>query len=788
MRTSRMSFGSIVNKIAAALAVTALFAGLVQVNVLAAGETSGSRTSTTEAATKAGYDEVCALAEYLYNATAASPGFAFIGSDSKKFIWDTEGKKFTWTYYNGIMMDAFLMLDAAHYKSNVNLFYDTNVATDGKTVTYTKNGEVFNYYRETELDSIPPTRALFDLIDSRENSISPATAAQKTKYKKMINYVYNVMCNYGSGYTCGGVVPNTGGNFNHKIFTSSMNTSWANYRVALDGLYMAQPFFMEIANALENGNLTPDDFSGNVPSAGTLYGEVYSRMKWIGDNLYDPQTKLYNHGWGPSVGLNGHFWGRAVGWYAAALADVISMMPESSETYLGYRADLIAIEKQLFDGMIDWQDEATGLWYNVINRGSDLRGSKSQNQLETSGSALMAYAMLKSYCEGFVGDDYGKAGLRAFNGVCENYVRTEGTKVYLDNVYISSGVSTSDAGYLTKEYRTNEAKGVGPLIMAATYANEAAALVNRPVFKGHSLVLGSKIGINYYLTLPEGKTAAAYANSYVTFSGNEVDDTVKYYLADVTPDEAGRYIFTAYVTSVQMADEITAAFHYTDTLGTARTVEDTYSVLQYINYFDDYVEENPNQTVYSQATIDLVRAIADYGHYVQPMLAAENNWTIGADYAEMAKYYTNSYNYTAVTEAAAAYRKNIEKAGAILDTENIGMQLALDTDTVLSIFVRPVSGSDFTPSATFHGQEYAGTLQADGSYLIEIAGIPAAWLGDTVAVTDESDSFDMYVSALTYVYAAMNYDGLGENAEKMKNAVSALYYYYAATLNYRTGQ
>ncbi len=777
MRTSRITFVSIVKKITAAAAVAALLAGLVPVNVLAAGETTGSRTSTTEAATNAGYEEVCALANYLYNATADSPGFAFIGSDSKKFIWDTEGKKFTWTYYNGIMMDAFLMLDAAHYKSNVNLFYDANVATDGKTVTYSKNGEVFNYYRENELDSIPPTRALFDLIGSD----SPASSTQKTKYKAMIRYVYGVMSSFPTAQ-------GAGGNFKHKY----NNDNWVNYQVALDGLYMAQPFFMEVANALDGELLSASDFGTYNPSSEAIYAAVHQRMKWIGDNLYDETTQLYNHGWGPTAnngeaGVNGHFWGRAVGWYAAALADVISMMPESSETYRGYRADLIAIEKQLFDGMIRWQDETTGMWYNVINRDSDLvgtTGEKSQNLLETSGSALMAYAMMKSYCEGFVGDKYGKAGLRAFNGVCQNYL----TETELSNVYISSGVGTSDTDYLTKEYKINEAKGVGPLIMAATYAREAAALVNQPVFNGHSIVLGSKIGINYFLTLPEGTTASDYADSYMTFSGNKIDETVQYPLSGVAADSAGRYKFTAYVTSVQMADEITAVFHYKDTLDVERTVEDTYSVLQYINYFDDYISENPTQTAYSAATIDLIKAIADYGHYAQLLLAAENGWTIGTDYAEMAKHYTETYDYSKVTEAAKAHKKNIEKPGEVLDTDNIKMQLLLDTDTILRVRVKAVEGSDFEPFATFHGQTYAGTVQADGSYIIEIAGIPAAWLGDTVAVTDASGSFDMYISAISYVYAAMNYDGLGANETKMKDAVSALYYYYTATLAYRLEQ
>jgi len=81
-------------------------------------------------------------------------------------------------------------------------------------------------------------------------------------------------------------------------------------------------------------------------------------MIWIGNNLYDPEAKLYDHGYNPASGQgNGHFWSRAIGCYAAALADVISMLPDS---YSSQKASLIAIEKQLFDGMMEYQDADTG--------------------------------------------------------------------------------------------------------------------------------------------------------------------------------------------------------------------------------------------------------------------------------------------------------------------------------------------------------------------------------------------------------------------------------------------
>ena len=175
---------------------------------------------------------------------------------------------------------------------------------------------------------------------------------------------------------------------------------------------------------------------------------------------------------GPEAGVNGQFWLRAIGWYAAALADVIDMLPES---FADQRSRLIDIARRLFDSMMDYQIKENGLWYNVVDRDSTLTNSNgNRNQPETSGSALMAYAMMKLYDKGYVEDSYGEAGLLAFNGIVSNYVDDEG----LHNVYISSGVMTTPEAYLSKSYVSNEAKGVAPLMMAASYANATAEKLN----------------------------------------------------------------------------------------------------------------------------------------------------------------------------------------------------------------------------------------------------------------------------------------------------------------------
>ena len=52
------------------------------------------------------------------------------------------------------------------------------------------------------------------------------------------------------------------------------------------------------------------------------------------------------------------------------------------------------------DAMLKYQDES-GMWYQVVNF-----GGMDKNYLETSGSSIMAYALLKGVRLGFLPESY----------------------------------------------------------------------------------------------------------------------------------------------------------------------------------------------------------------------------------------------------------------------------------------------------------------------------------------------------------------------------------------------
>ncbi|MBO7402034.1 MAG: glycoside hydrolase family 88 protein [Lachnospiraceae bacterium] len=232
---------------------------------------------------------------------------------------------------------------------------------------------------------------------------------------------------------------------------------------------MAQIFLMRCANAIKDGQLelyrgTP----ASAPvSAEDLYSEIFTRLHWVAENMYDEKTGLYHHGWNAEkMAGNGHFWGRGIGWYAVALTDIAADMPEGE-----MKETLTRDIKKLFDGMIPYMDEATGLWYNVVNN-----QGLSGNKLETSVSAMMSYSMIKAFNEWLVGEEYAKAGIKTFKSVCRDKVVTSGDKIKVIDTYQKSGVCTFDAGYTEHPYTDDEAKGTGLLILAAS---EAEKYMNR---------------------------------------------------------------------------------------------------------------------------------------------------------------------------------------------------------------------------------------------------------------------------------------------------------------------
>ena len=305
---------------------------------------------------------------------------------------------------------------------------------------------------------------------------------------------------------------------------------------------------------------------------------------------------------------------------------------------------------------------------------------------------------------------------------------------------------------------------------------------NTPKFTVHSLVLSGLIGVNFYMELP-AIDGVDYAASYMEFTlGGKGAGTFTDPFDAADRSQSGAYYgFTCYITSIQMADTIKAVFHY----GDGRTVEQTYSVAQYVADF----EEKKDQ--FNEATVNAVHAFADYGHHVQPALADTNGWQLGTDYAEMTTDYHSGDYSQAELDAA---RSGVQSYAVIRDTggsqiDKVTYTLYLESATTVSVYLKTRDGYEGDVVAYLDsGTENVAEKQADGRYRVQITNISAHLLGEPHEIrVNAGGEAVVTISALSYIQTVLNSETYQSNT-KMLNAVTSLYNYYTAVMAYRSAQ
>ncbi|WEX11812.1 glycoside hydrolase family 88 protein [Chelativorans sp. AA-79] len=238
------------------------------------------------------------------------------------------------------------------------------------------------------------------------------------------------------------------------------------WQIWLDGLYMGLPFQIEF------GQLAQDD---------ALVEDALSQLLTALDLTQVPETGLYSHGYDesrtqtwadPQTGRSPAHWARALGWLSMALVDIMELAgrKRAAETGIGdATASLLKRLLQLRTG--------EGLWFQVIDR-PGLAG----NYPETSATAMFAYALLKA----------GRLGLGAFERAGEEGLRAlaasslqeeDDGRLRLAGICQVAGLGGlsgvyrdgTAAYYLSEPVVEDDAKGVGPLMMAKAEAFSAAS-------------------------------------------------------------------------------------------------------------------------------------------------------------------------------------------------------------------------------------------------------------------------------------------------------------------------
>ena len=203
--------------------------------------------------------------------------------------------------------------------------------------------------------------------------------------------------------------------------------------------------------------------------------DVLLQFKNVEKNMKDPVTGLYYHAYDHSrkmywcdekTGCSPNFWLRALGWFALSLVETESATDETLYYEKRYFGKLL---EDLVDALIPFQDES-GMFYQVVDK-KDAEG----NYLETSGTALLSYAILKAVRLRFISPKYAVIGEKAFDGIVKKYLKKqEDGTLGLGGICLIAGLGGKKKRdgsleyYFSEPVVENEAKGVAPFLLAYT--------------------------------------------------------------------------------------------------------------------------------------------------------------------------------------------------------------------------------------------------------------------------------------------------------------------------------
>lgn len=353
-------------------------------------------------------------------------------SSVDKTAWNIErvrqGKPASWNYIDGCMLVALLEMSSLtgdkRYSDFVESFVDSFIGTDGSIRTWQPEKQT--------LDDINEGRVLFPLYHK----------TGKGKYRLAAECLHEALLQQPRTFE---------GSYWHKAIYP--------HQVWLDGIYMAQVFAALYEKHFGTG----------------CYTDIIHQIQTVRAHMFDERKRLYYHGYDasgcvfwadPETGLSKSFWLRAMGWFAAALADLAEILPAGEE-----RQIIEKLLNEMMEGLLPYADPETGMFYQVVDKGGE-----EGNYLETSGSSMMAYTMLKGARLGVLPKEYAAQGLKTFDGIVKKYLSFHEDEIELGGICLVAGLGPENdhrrdgtyAYYLSEPVVKNDAKGVAPLVMCYT--------------------------------------------------------------------------------------------------------------------------------------------------------------------------------------------------------------------------------------------------------------------------------------------------------------------------------
>jgi unsaturated rhamnogalacturonyl hydrolase len=228
------------------------------------------------------------------------------------------------------------------------------------------------------------------------------------------------------------------------------NTKSREWQLWADGVFMGMPFLVRYGRMFGDNRYTD--------------AEAVKQLLVYYKHLNDPQTGLLWHAYDESrqqvwankeTGASAEHWARAIGWYAMTLINILDIIPKDQPG----RDDLIKILNQLATAFEKYQDKDTGLWWQVVDK-----GTVPGNWLETSSSSMYSFAMWMGVKRGYLPKRFRDVALRGYRGVLTQISLDKDGMTDLAN--ICEGTNVADINYyFARKRNTNDFHGIGAFLI-----------------------------------------------------------------------------------------------------------------------------------------------------------------------------------------------------------------------------------------------------------------------------------------------------------------------------------
>lgn len=339
--------------------------------------------------------------------------------------------KGTLFYHQGVALSG---MQQVYYLTGEKKYF--NYIKDYVDSVIGQNGELYGFDHEITTEDKPwLTWNALIMLDHKQPSILLYNLYDETKDEKYVNAIKTVA---ESMYFW---PVNQYGGYWHMMTQP--------YQMWLDGAYMAGP--LSVMYAFRFGDTV-------------LRERAIKQIFIMNEHMRDDKTGLYYHAWddskaeswaNPETGLSGNFWGRAVGWYAVAILDILDYIPEDHPAV----DRLKSIEADLLKSLTKYQDQKTGMWFNVLDKTDD-----PKNWVESSCTNLFIYSYAKALRKGFIGDEYKAVVERAYEGIENIIYYDENGDIVLDKVCTGTIVGPYEY-YLNREQIQNDLHGIGAFLL-----------------------------------------------------------------------------------------------------------------------------------------------------------------------------------------------------------------------------------------------------------------------------------------------------------------------------------